>query len=513
MGLRSYSFVRRSAVLALALVATCVWTLPADATWSIIILNRKTREVAIGSATCLESFDLRRFLPVVVVGQGAAAAQSQIDTTGNNRMRIFDGLLAGDDPGVILQTLAQNDAGHQNRQYGIVSFDGPPVTFTGSGAGEAKFGLVGSDGPLIYAVQGNVLTGDEVVIEARAALLATPGDVSQKLMAAMEAAAALGGGGRCSCSQAAPTSCGAPPASFTKTAHTGFILISRLGDQQGGCSQSTGCADGSYYLFRRSIGDMFDPDPIIELRSKYDQWRANRADKPDHITSEVLTNVTRFPADGLSETQVTVILRDVEGAQLSGGGQQLSVESVGDDVALISALTDNGDGTHSFTLRSNGAAGAGEWRIVATQINTVAQLYPNLRLVADVPTELHAGVVRVLPEDETEVTLTLNLPTRAGSSYQVLASASGTSPGTPFMSQVIPLNSDRLFNWTLNFPGNASFPDSTGQLDANGRAQARLRLPAFALASFAGGQLDFCALLPNPAGFDVTNVASVDVLQ
>ena len=49
---------------------------PASATWSIVIVNLVTGEVAVGIATCLTGFDLRPNTVVIVPGHGAAAAQS-----------------------------------------------------------------------------------------------------------------------------------------------------------------------------------------------------------------------------------------------------------------------------------------------------------------------------------------------------------------------------------------------------------------------------------------------------
>ncbi|MEC7724043.1 MAG: hypothetical protein VYD05_00920, partial [Planctomycetota bacterium] len=46
------------------------------ATWSIVVVNVVTGEVAVGIATCLTGFDLRPNTVVVVPGRGVAAAQS-----------------------------------------------------------------------------------------------------------------------------------------------------------------------------------------------------------------------------------------------------------------------------------------------------------------------------------------------------------------------------------------------------------------------------------------------------
>src|SRR5688500_12533282 len=144
MKLTSLPSLRLPGATRRALAGACALLFFADAalaTWSIVAINRKTGEVCISRATCLARFDLQRFLPVLVVGKGGGAAQSFVDTSGVNRKIIWDGLMAGAPPALILQNLSQTDPSHQTRQYCITDFDNAPVTFTGSAAGIAKFGV------------------------------------------------------------------------------------------------------------------------------------------------------------------------------------------------------------------------------------------------------------------------------------------------------------------------------------------------------------------------------------
>ena len=177
---------------------------PARATWSIVVCDTATGEVIVASATCLENLDLNAALPVVRVGVGGAAAQSAIDVGAANRKKIWTQLENGKTPAEILAILATGDIWHNARQYGIVNFTDAPVKFTGGQAGGAKQAVVGTVGTLRYAIQGNVLTAKSVIFAAETALLTTPGDLGQRVMAGMEAARALGGDGRCSCAPAAP---------------------------------------------------------------------------------------------------------------------------------------------------------------------------------------------------------------------------------------------------------------------------------------------------------------------
>src|ERR1700752_430326 len=194
---------------ALALLGLLLLVPPSSATWSIVCVNTRTREEGVASATCLANFNLRTGGPVICVGEGAAATQSFLDSTGNNKQLIFNSFRDTEEtPAEILAQLAESDLGHQTRQYGIVNFAGAPVTFTGRQDGLAATGVSGQVGDSLYAIQGNVLAGDEIVFAAEAAFRATKGDMGQKMMAAMHAARDLGGDGRCSCDEGAPPSGG-----------------------------------------------------------------------------------------------------------------------------------------------------------------------------------------------------------------------------------------------------------------------------------------------------------------
>ena len=78
----------------------------ASATWSVLIADTRTGEIAVGSATCLTGINLRSETPVLLLGRGAATAQSAVDSSGRNRARIFSGFARGLGPGEIFAELA-----------------------------------------------------------------------------------------------------------------------------------------------------------------------------------------------------------------------------------------------------------------------------------------------------------------------------------------------------------------------------------------------------------------------
>src|SRR5690554_5993587 len=109
-----FSDFKRAAAWSLAVNALLAPT--ASATWSILIADTRTREIALASATCVPNIDLRAETPVLLLGRGAATAQSAVDTTGANRARVWAEFARGSTPQEILDILAGTDGGHDNRQ-------------------------------------------------------------------------------------------------------------------------------------------------------------------------------------------------------------------------------------------------------------------------------------------------------------------------------------------------------------------------------------------------------------
>lgn len=235
---------------------------PATATWSICLTDSETKEVAVGTVTCLTNFDLLALVPVVV-GKGSAAVQAAGDFNGIRRPVIFDHLKIGTPPDEILEILA-GIGGHQSRQYGIADTQGRMITFTGSQNGSWAGGVIGTQGSMVYAIQGNVLAGACVISAIEQAVLNTKGDMPEKLMAGMEAARAMGGDGRCSCSRNNPPGCGCPPPDFDKAGHIGGIIDARLGDADDPVCNADGCADGDYFMrLNVPFQNSGRPDPVI----------------------------------------------------------------------------------------------------------------------------------------------------------------------------------------------------------------------------------------------------------
>jgi uncharacterized Ntn-hydrolase superfamily protein len=98
-------------------------------------------------------------------------------------------LRAGRSAQETLAALTSADDGRDQRQAGIVDATGRSATFTGPGCHEWAGGVTGPS----YAVQGNILTGPEVVEAMQAAWLAASGELADRLLAALAAGDAAGG--------------------------------------------------------------------------------------------------------------------------------------------------------------------------------------------------------------------------------------------------------------------------------------------------------------------------------
>jgi hypothetical protein len=505
------SCVRRAG---LGLCAASVLAGPALATWSIVAVNTKTGEVCIASATCIEGFFLQPGIALVRPGKGAAACQSLIDSGTVNRLKIWNMMEQGLTPDQMLERLLATDTHGPSRQYGIVTFDDFPLSFTGPQCGEANYGVAGVVDDIRYAIQGNVLTGVIVVYNAEQALLTTPGDMSQKVMAAMEAARVMGGDGRCSCDINVPFHCGAPPPSFVYSSYTSFIVVARMGDEEGICQDGSGCANGNYYLDLQAVSDATGPEPVLILEQAYQEWRGNQHGFADHILTTVTPGAQSMPADGWSHTTVDVELVDIDGHPVLHQPATLSItrEYDGPPVARIGLVTDHGAGHFSFEVSANLVAGQGKWKIEVEHPDRTVRLWPDLSIRIDPVGELHSGYDQVSAAAGASVPLVLNVePGNGGAPYIVLGSASGTSPGQVFDGLALPLNTDPFFQATHDFAGSARFPHSAGLLDAQSRAQGAFVAQPMLLTTYIGRHIDWCAVIHGSVPH-VTNVAGFDVV-
>jgi len=340
----------RTLVLAIAIVA--ILATASQATWSLILVDTKTKEIAIGTVTCVENDDLLAWVPVIVVGKGGAVAQARSDLEGTRRPLIFEELKNGTPPDVILEMLAGFPL-HYWLQYGIVDTMGRAITFTGGGAPPWKGGVIGQSGDLVYAIAGNILAGSCVVPAIEQAILDTPGDLPEKLMAGHVAARNMGGDGRCSCSQVDPTSCGCPPFGFAKSGHNGCMVVARIGDTDDTLCDVNGCADGDYFM-TFNVAHQFwpNPDPVDQLQSLFDAWRADLIGRPDAMQSLAVFDRTALVPGKPGTAELVIMLLDWQSLPITVPIESISVQHAPDSAGItsIGPIVDDGDGNYRVTI-------------------------------------------------------------------------------------------------------------------------------------------------------------------
>jgi len=270
----------RRFVLLLAL--TLALPSSAFATWSVIAVDRATGRVAIASATCVDRDDqfLMGVQAVVVPGKGVAACQAAVDGTHKNQMLVFQELQKGTDPERIIDMLSE-DPQFQTRQFGILDLQGRGAGHSGLGNGYVSQDIQGQvlGTGIFYSIQGNILRPGQVVPNAVQAFVKTTGALTDRVMAAMEAADGSGGDSRCTCPPWPTDGTKPAVACDEKTAHVAYILMAEPKDTSGDSHNN-----GQYAMFitvsqpgpdkgAGAITAGENLNPVKTLRVRYDAWR------------------------------------------------------------------------------------------------------------------------------------------------------------------------------------------------------------------------------------------------
>ncbi|HEX2497939.1 MAG TPA: DUF1028 domain-containing protein [Actinomycetes bacterium] len=153
------------------------------------IVGRSTDGQAFGVAVASKFLAVGAAVPAAQARVGAIATQSYA-----NLAYRPDGLAllrAGRSATDTLEELTAADEQRETRQAGVVDASGSAATFTGSGCHAWAGGVTGPG----YAIQGNILTGPDVVAAMERAWLATGADepLGRRLYAALAAGDAAGG--------------------------------------------------------------------------------------------------------------------------------------------------------------------------------------------------------------------------------------------------------------------------------------------------------------------------------
>jgi len=176
----------------------------AQDTFSIVAADSTTREVGSAGASCVDLFSAG-FADPSFLGQllpDTGAINTQADYTPANQNNARTRMRAGDTPMEVIDWLVNNDAGDNSssRQYGVVGFTGTNVSaagFTGSNCINYKNHITGSINGIYYAIQGNILLGQQILDSMEFNFRNAEGDLACRLMAALQGANVVGADTRC----------------------------------------------------------------------------------------------------------------------------------------------------------------------------------------------------------------------------------------------------------------------------------------------------------------------------
>ena len=157
-------------------------------TFSIVAFDPKTGDL--GVAVASKFLAVGSVVPYAKAGVGAIATQSFANTTfGPKGLEL---LRKGLTPSQVLKQLLASDKDREFRQVGIVDAKGRAAAFTGKKCLPWAGHIVGKG----FAVQGNILAGEQVVKAMAKAFRETKGELAERLMAALEAGEQAGGDAR-----------------------------------------------------------------------------------------------------------------------------------------------------------------------------------------------------------------------------------------------------------------------------------------------------------------------------
>ena len=259
----------------------------AHATWSIVAVDRTTGRLVIATATCVSQRvfattpfkGLMDIQAVIVPGYGVAATQAASDPRRANQALIERELKKGTPPSSILEML-KSDPSVQSRQFGIVDIQGRTAGFSGSANTASALSRQGqvAGTQIFYSIQGNILRGDSVVEQAVRVFENTNGSVTDRSMAALEAADAAGGDSRCSCASA-PAPKGA---CTTRNAMLAYIIAADKNDVVASphTEQGVSYTTARFALFLSVTDENTTAEestnPVVTLRRRFDVWKRAR---------------------------------------------------------------------------------------------------------------------------------------------------------------------------------------------------------------------------------------------
>jgi len=161
-------------------------------TFSIVAVDLNNGQVGSAGASCIGGSII-----ISDIHPGVGAIHTQSYWSGYNQIMASNLMDSGLSPDEIINYLIENDVNNNPsiRQYGIVDIyeGGRSAAYTGENCMDYKNHILGIN----YAIQGNILLNEQVLINIENNFNTTIGTLSDKLMAALQGANIPGADSRC----------------------------------------------------------------------------------------------------------------------------------------------------------------------------------------------------------------------------------------------------------------------------------------------------------------------------
>lgn len=231
-------------------------------TFSIVAVNPLTQEVGSAGASCIGGSII-----ISDLHPGVGAVHTQSWWNGQNQNLAENLMDLGYSPQEILDSLVENDAQNNPalRQYGAVDLidDGRSAAFTGENCMDYKNHITGPT----YAIQGNILLGQEILDNMESNYLNTEGTFSERLMASLQGANVAGADTRC--------------LSYGTSSLSAFIRVARQDN-----------SENDLFLHLNVDNLPMGVEPIDALQTLFDDWNSQQpAISSGDVNSDALVNV------------------------------------------------------------------------------------------------------------------------------------------------------------------------------------------------------------------------------
>ena len=161
-------------------------------TFSIVAVDLNNGQVGSAGASCIGGSII-----ISDIHPGVGAIHTQSYWSGYNQIMASNLMDSGLSPDEIISYLIENDVNNNPtiRQYGIVDIyeGGRSAAYTGENCMDYKNHILGTN----YAIQGNILLNEQILINIENNFNNTIGTLSDKLMAALQGANIPGADSRC----------------------------------------------------------------------------------------------------------------------------------------------------------------------------------------------------------------------------------------------------------------------------------------------------------------------------